>query len=323
VKDTTPDSRPWPPRTDDDYRQEAVILLGGGRTPSKIVSAPYIAGIVRQDVVASVVVFACLLALHSIIRGPVARRWLTRALTCILAVYAVYIIFYIEFFRLFESQLNLSYLIQVPSLMLYPNAAMSDMSELPLGIVALNTALSASLIALSSKPGLLKRVKWIPPETKKALTYAILLAVGSVLACQIASHMGYGIEDEHGISVNPLYRMVSSAINRMSFMNYQGLTDGIEEKAVIDGEYPLMRGSEYAICGNAQLRERVRFREFCLLDEDGDGFSKSLDCDDSDPDVNPSAAEVPYDGVDDNCDISDDPPMNVVLLRDWEVSIEK
>jgi 3-deoxy-D-manno-octulosonate 8-phosphate phosphatase (KDO 8-P phosphatase) len=28
VKDNTPDSRPWPPRTDDDYRQEAVILLG-------------------------------------------------------------------------------------------------------------------------------------------------------------------------------------------------------------------------------------------------------------------------------------------------------
>lgn len=36
-------------------------------------------------------------------------------------------------------------------------------------------------------------------------------------------------------------------------------------------------------------------------DQDGDGFTAELDCDDSDPEVNPSATEV-CDGVDNDCD---------------------
>ena len=37
------------------------------------------------------------------------------------------------------------------------------------------------------------------------------------------------------------------------------------------------------------------------VDEDGDGFYASEDCDDSDPAVNPSVIEV-CDGYDNNCD---------------------
>jgi hypothetical protein len=36
-------------------------------------------------------------------------------------------------------------------------------------------------------------------------------------------------------------------------------------------------------------------------DADGDGFNADIDCDDDDPAVNPSATEVPYDGVDNDC----------------------
>ncbi len=37
-------------------------------------------------------------------------------------------------------------------------------------------------------------------------------------------------------------------------------------------------------------------------DVDGDGYGASVDCDDEDADVNPGASEVPYDGVDNDCD---------------------
>ncbi len=42
------------------------------------------------------------------------------------------------------------------------------------------------------------------------------------------------------------------------------------------------------------------------FDEDGDGFSREQgDCNDGDPGVNPAASEVPYDGVDQDCDGTD------------------
>ncbi len=38
------------------------------------------------------------------------------------------------------------------------------------------------------------------------------------------------------------------------------------------------------------------------VDADRDGYSTLLDCDDEDPAVNPGAEEIPYNGVDDDCD---------------------
>lgn len=37
-------------------------------------------------------------------------------------------------------------------------------------------------------------------------------------------------------------------------------------------------------------------------DEDGDGFSSIVDCDDTDPDINPGADEICIDGIDNDCD---------------------
>ncbi|MEX1361560.1 MAG: MopE-related protein [Nannocystaceae bacterium] len=42
------------------------------------------------------------------------------------------------------------------------------------------------------------------------------------------------------------------------------------------------------------------------LDDDGDGFDIGLDCDDSDPDVNPGEVEICGDGIDNDCDGVDD-----------------
>jgi len=40
-------------------------------------------------------------------------------------------------------------------------------------------------------------------------------------------------------------------------------------------------------------------------DYDGDRFDCSVDCDNSDPDINPWVTEIPYDGIDQNCDGAD------------------
>jgi hypothetical protein len=43
----------------------------------------------------------------------------------------------------------------------------------------------------------------------------------------------------------------------------------------------------------------------CLPDRDGDGFAQGSDCDDTNPAIHPGAAEVPDDGIDQDCDGAD------------------
>ncbi len=50
-------------------------------------------------------------------------------------------------------------------------------------------------------------------------------------------------------------------------------------------------------------RSRIIFLKWIYRDDDGDGFSPLVDdCDDSDPDINPSAQEIYNNAIDENCD---------------------
>jgi arylsulfatase A-like enzyme len=52
----------------------------------------------------------------------------------------------------------------------------------------------------------------------------------------------------------------------------------------------------------------------CADDRDHDGAPQRSDCDDARPDVHPGAAEVPGDGVDQDCSGADAQPWNILLL---------
>jgi len=67
------------------------------------------------------------------------------------------------------------------------------------------------------------------------------------------------------------------------------------------------RGTPPAAC-----HSHYEYRAGYLADVDGDGFGIcQLDCDDTDPAAHPAAEEVPGNGVDENCDGSDAPPLGL------------
>jgi hypothetical protein len=57
--------------------------------------------------------------------------------------------------------------------------------------------------------------------------------------------------------------------------------------------------------GDGDLGSPGAVNPACPVDADGDGFSLPADCDDTDATINPGASEIPYDGIDQDCDGSD------------------
>jgi len=119
-----------------------------------------------------------------------------------------------------------------------------------------------------------------------------------------------------GMQKNAASGIISPLLNRgmqsLLSPSYAPDLQGRPGRIMVDKDYPLMGGSPHAIC--KRYGKDSGFSSLCQQDSDLDRYPKEMDCDDDDPAVNPSSREVPYDGVDSNCDIGDDPPLNIILI---------
>ena len=90
------------------------------------------------------------------------------------------------------------------------------------------------------------------------------------------------------------------------------------KEGVVPGTKIFSSAEIYFDFNDAILTNTVRL-DYLFLDEDGDGYSVDEDCDDLDDNVNPGLTEIPYNGLNDDCDVStldDDLDQDGFLLAD-------
>lgn len=273
-----------------------------------------------QDIVVSIFLFFLLFALFNLICKSKALLTHAKHLIGILQfTYLVYVISYVEYFRLFKTDINISFLIAIFELLTTPQTTLQDTHSAAATHTTILLLATYFLIIFRLWPWLktMNLKKYTPKRVPGSVLIVFLILI-LIAYSNLPSETPF--ISKYNLSDNPLVGLLSSIYNRIDYY-YTTLTFSKDssmfvnpDRILIDPEYPLMTGSEYAICSYPKLSDRPKFEQLCRIDKDGDGFTKTLDCNDDDLWIHPNAKEIPYTGIDENCDGQDDPQLNVLLL---------
>jgi len=290
---------------------ESLILLQRGETFKSLPHEIYM--LFYPDMQAAIVVFLISWAIFARTQSITVRR----AAYILQFIYCLYAVAYVEFFRHFGTQLNISFLLAIPSLldMIKPTleTTWASLNRPDVWI----EVLAAITVPLWLLPKMTK-VKIKKPAGNKMLAAAALMLLATTQAVSYVADGGNQTVSKYDLDRNPLLNLIQSAYNRATYyknLQYEenGPVSRREDDAmIIDPRYPLMGGSAYAICNHPKLKNR--FSKLCSEDVDGDGYDKTQDCDDKNPNINPAAKEIPYNLIDENCNPKDNPQMNVILV---------
>jgi N-acetylneuraminic acid mutarotase len=149
---------------------------------------------------------------------------------------------------------------------------------------------------------------------------ASLPAEGRVAGTQF-SHNGIGYvlsgegEDHNSMDTGEFWAYNPETDTWGEFPPHPGGSRWAPASFVIDGEVYIINGPSFS----EYITEVYKFALASIVDTDQDGFNSYEDCDDDNPDVNPDQAEVPYNGIDDDCNdatLDDDLDQDGFILAD-------
>ncbi|MFH1126330.1 MAG: putative metal-binding motif-containing protein, partial [Candidatus Altiarchaeota archaeon] len=301
---------------------QIAILRLDGAVLTGIASPSGVYMFLSDDVEMSLLVFLVLFFVFQAIRKLDALRLkFVQIVYALQFIYLVYVMAYIGYFRLFRKPLSTSLLTAVFELFHSTKSTLTDALGVGSPAYTVFTFIIYYLVVFKLWPflgGIDIRSRLPKGDSGVVLLAVLLLAANEFTNAMLVEEMP--VVRGGWLDLNPLKGLLLSFYNNLKLHYFEetkyqpSFSQNEIGVLLINPEYPFMVGSEYAICGHQNLSLRPQFSEMCSLDEDGDGFTKRDDCNDRNSSINPNAVEVGYNTIDENCDITDNPPFNVIII---------